>query len=241
MHAACIASVGTRPKREFAGGGASARKVTYEITQPSCEAERHSDMLWNEPPTSFPLGTAMFVPSSSAERILDWMGLPSISFDLVLDQLSQHARALRVSDEYDAAALVVVLEIVVPGREHVVIAELAIRREAAAGHCGAQRFQRDLSIERCVQLALSAEASELCAHDAVLFRPRLHVAVRRGIVRDRRIHVETIDGCVRIGFERFVAEFAIRRDDRRREIDSARVLATRAAQPGCRLAVVIRD
>src|SRR5262245_43851233 len=77
-HAAVMFSPGTLPKREFSGGGMVSRNVTYEMTQPVCDADLHSGICWNEPPTSLPSGTATFVPSSRADTIFDCTGLPSI-------------------------------------------------------------------------------------------------------------------------------------------------------------------
>ena len=95
-------------------------------------------MCWNAPPTSLPFGTASVVPSRIAETSRDCTGLPSISLRI---SSRQDERALRVADQHDAAALVVVLQVVVPRVEHVVVREAAIERAVApAGqHRGAGR------------------------------------------------------------------------------------------------------
>ena len=54
----------------------------------------------------------------------DELLLHRLPIDLLGDELGQDARALGVADQHDAAALVLVLEVVVPGVDHVVVAGL---------------------------------------------------------------------------------------------------------------------
>ena len=138
------------------------------MRQPVCSAARQSGMLLNAPPTSLPFGTATFVPSRIADTSRDCIGLPSISSAM---RRGQHHRALRVANEHDAAAVVVVLQVVVPGIEHVVVAGTLIEwQPAAAGHRCAQAGQRDLTIHRRKRAALRSEARELLADDVLLGR-----------------------------------------------------------------------
>ena len=111
-----------------------------------------------------PFGTAIIVPSRIADTMRDWTGLPSISSR---NQLRQDERALRVGDEHEAAALVVVLQVVVATRHaHRRTARRArASRGAPPASTRAKPGQRDLPIERRERPALRREARELLLDD----------------------------------------------------------------------------
>jgi hypothetical protein len=123
------------------------------------------------------------------------------------------------------------LQIVVPGVEHVVVRELSIHRDRFAGNDRAQRRQRDLPVQRRIDAAHRREARELLRDHVLLFRPGDHVAVAALIERDGGIDVEAIDRRIFRRLEFFLRELAARRDDRRVEIDGTGILAARSAQP----------
>ena len=75
-------------------------------------------MFWKSPPTSWPASTVTLPPISSAETS---RSRGRVGVDLGRDQPSQHHRALGVADEDNAAAVVVVSHVVLPGREHVAV------------------------------------------------------------------------------------------------------------------------
>src|SRR5262245_26886899 len=89
VHPASMSVAATLPKRVFAGGGTVERNDAYVITQPDCVAEWHKGTCWNEPPTSFPRGTARLTPNRTAETILDCTGLPSISLRMSSSKMNE--------------------------------------------------------------------------------------------------------------------------------------------------------
>src|SRR5207237_3561739 len=144
--------------------------------------------------------------------------LDRLAVDLFADQTSQDERSLRVGDEDEAAAAVVVLQIVVPRILHVVVLRTLFEHPAAAaaGEQPAQTGERDLTVHRRVWLALRRKARELLPAYVQLPRIRGNVAVPRLIGRYRRVDVETIDRRVRIRLPRLARQLAVGRDDRRR-------------------------
>ncbi len=144
-------------------------------------------------------------------------------------------------DEHEAAALVVVLQVVVERVLHIVVLKALVERHGRARReHPAEADERDLAVHRRIRLARRGEARELLADDVGLRRIRVHVAVRRLIGRHRRIDVEAIDRRLRIGSPRFARQLAVGGNDRRRVIDRARVLAAGTAEPRFRIAVVVR-
>ena len=145
-----------------------------------------------------------------------------------------------MTDQHDAAAVVVMLQVIVPRIAHIVVAEPAIeRRAAAAGHGLSQAGERELPIERRVRTARRREPRKLLPNDIAFRRVCRHVAVGAGIGRNRGVDVEAIDRRVGIRLPRFARQLAIGRDDGGAVVDRARVLATRTAQPVLRICVIV--
>ena len=139
VQAASMAASGTLPNSVLAGGGMVERNDANVITHPVCDAERQSGTCWNEPPTSFPFGTPMVVPSRIAETIRDWIGLPSISLRISSARMNDPCEW---ADEHEAASLVVVLQVVVERVTHVVVLQAAARgtrRRRRRPACGGAR------------------------------------------------------------------------------------------------------
>ena len=113
-------------------------------------------------------------------------------------QLRENTRALRVPDQNHTAALVVVFEIVVPRINHVLVTKNSIHCHRFASDPRAKSRKGYLAVERSEDAAHRAEAGKLRADHPHLFGTRVHITVRRRVVRDRRIHVKTIDRRIRL-------------------------------------------
>jgi hypothetical protein len=113
--------------------------------------------------------------------------------DLVLGELDEHPRALRVADEDDAAPVVVVREVVAPR-----IANVAVREcRRSRGGAPADRPQRQLAVHRRVDPAHLGEAGRLRDRDAGLGGIDVQVRVHRRLGADGRVDVEAVDGLLR--------------------------------------------
>src|SRR2546425_4236352 len=79
--------------------------------------------------------------------------LNRLALDLFANEFRQYERSLRVSNQHNAASIVIVLEIIVPRIPHIVVGEAAVQSKAgfATGKSGTKSEQRDLPIEWCVQ------------------------------------------------------------------------------------------
>src|SRR6202035_3779337 len=105
--------------------------------------------------------------------------LDRLAIDLLADELREDERTLRMADQDIAAALVIVLEIIVPSVTHVVVMHPVVDG-SAAGRAGEQRSQpreRYLPVHRRIQAALRSETRELLPNDVHLRRIRVHVAI----------------------------------------------------------------
>src|SRR5262245_22713244 len=71
VHAAAMFGSATFPKSVLAGGGTVDRNDAYVITQPVCDAVWQRGTFLKLPPTSFPLGTSIVVPSRMADTSRD--------------------------------------------------------------------------------------------------------------------------------------------------------------------------
>ena len=115
--------------------------------------------------------------------------------DVLLEQPDQDRCALRVPDEHDAAAVVVVGEVVAERRAHAAVGEQRIG--ARDPRRVLEGCERDLSVDRRVDAARLREARGLRARDLLLAEPDLEVGVDRRLSADRRIDVEAVDGGIR--------------------------------------------
>jgi len=136
-----------------------------------------------------------------------------------------------VTDEDNAATLVTVSDILVPGADDIAITESYIPGHGRACQSSAESGERDLAIHRRVKAAHGGEAGELIEYDVALFRLDRHGCVETGIFGDGGINVETIDGGVRVGVESFFCRGAIGSNDGGVEIDGAGVLVAGEAKP----------
>ncbi len=112
--------------------------------------------------------------------------------------MPEHDRALRVADEDDAAAVVVVLQVVAPCLEHVGEGDLARASRAAHAERG-EPGERDLAIERRVDPALAGEAGGLEPRDRGDLRVRGLRGVQADLVGDRGVDVEAVDRSLVLG------------------------------------------
>src|SRR5215471_1641491 len=144
-------------------------------------------------------------------------------------------------DQHDTSAFVVVLEVIVPRVKHIVVSKHAINLHRPAGNDGSQSRQSDLPVQRGIGPTHRTESSKLRADNRFLFRTRHHIAVAGRVVRYRRIHIEAINRCVRIWRPVLPRELAICRDHCGAQVDRARILSARPAQPRLALAVVVLD
>src|SRR5437899_8666194 len=92
--------------------------------------------------------------------------LDRLAVDLAPNQLGEDERALRVSDEHDAAPSVLVFDVVIPGISDIVVVDALLEwRPAAAGQGAAKPGERDLTVERRERTAHGSEPRELLAND----------------------------------------------------------------------------
>ncbi len=116
---------------------------------------------------------------------------PGVVVDLVLQQRDEDAGALRVADHGEAPPGVVIGEIRLPGVEHIRVGERLVGR-SDVGRAG-EHGQRDLSVQRCVDVADLREAGGLGHGHSRLLRVEIEVGVGRGLGAHRRVDVEAVD------------------------------------------------
>ncbi len=127
--------------------------------------------------------------------------------NFLLNQLLQHSGALGVTDQHNAPTFVPMRQIVIPGGTDVLESQIEIRRRRSAQEPG----YRSLPVYGCEWTALASEASELLSDCKILFqRMRHQVGVRQLVLRDRRIHVEAVDGCILRRAPRFLRKSSVR-------------------------------
>ena len=154
-------------------------------------------------------------------------------------QRLQDECALRVADQHHAAALVVVLQVVLPRISDVVVLKAACRTSDSGSAFFARATCRPRSVI-CRYIGANgrqcdAKRANCCRTTFFSAGSWLQVAVRGRIGRHRRVDIEAVDRRLRVSGKRFLRQRAVGGDDRRRQVDVARVaLAARAAQPGCR-------
>ena len=149
--------------------------------------------------------------------------------DVVADEAADHARALRVADQGDAAAPVVVRQILVPRLDDVGKREVEGRVLVSAD---GDRGDRALPVDGRVDAAVLREALGLKRGNRVhLLVPGL-VGVRPGVLGDRRVDVEAVDPAALRRHRLHDLVAAVGALDGRRQIADARVrLGSRLAQP----------
>ena len=131
-------------------------------------------------------------------------------------------------DQDDASALVVMGEVVVPGREHAQVRN--------GGRLGADpladRRQGQLGVHRGIDPADLGEAGGLSDGDRSLLGIDVEVGIGRWLGADRRVHVEAVDGRVSGRTGTLDVGRPVRPNDRRREIARAGIVRQpRTAQP----------
>ena len=112
-----------------------------------------------------------------------------LGVDLLLDQLGQHARALGVADEHDAAAVVVVREVVAPHVPDIAVGQCRCFTSRSA----TDRGEGQLAVDRRVDAAHLGEARGLRNGDGDLVGIDVQVRVDGGLQADGRVHVEAVD------------------------------------------------
>src|SRR5438093_5430445 len=100
----------------------------------------------------------------SQENRRDETRLHRSAFDLVLNELREQEGPLRVANQHDATAVVVVLEVIAPRVAHVVVRDRSLASRARprekigavdrTEHTGAQSHERDLTVHRRIHAAV---------------------------------------------------------------------------------------
>ena len=177
-----------RPNRLSLGTGWS--NVENAMTQPSWLARRQAGMCLKSPPIPVLPFTSTLPPIRIADsRRLRTAGLRSISLAITA---SSTPGPLRVADEHEAPAVVVVLQVVLERAFDVAHPKrrigLGARRSAEA-----RAGERDLAVHRRVHLAVLRVPADLVERDRLLGVLDLQVAVAGLLVAYRRVDVEAID------------------------------------------------
>ena len=144
-----------------------------------------------------------------------------VPVDLPLQEPDQDRRALRVADEHDAAALVVVGEVVAKRRQDTPVGNECVGERDPARVI--ERTEGDLAVDRRIDLADLRELRDLRDGDGGLPEPDLEVRVHGRLIADRRVDVETVDRRALRGLGTDDVGGTVRRDDRRREVREARI------------------
>ena len=106
------------------------------------------------------------------------------------DQAAQDERALRVADQHDAAAAVVVAQVVAPRTHDVAVGTVRLLRRHAAGE---EALERDLPVDRREDAAVARVARRLVERDRAQLGVDRERGRRGGLVADRRVDVEAVD------------------------------------------------
>src|SRR4030095_13733337 len=146
-----------------------------------------------------------------------------------------------MADQHEATSFIVVLEIVIPGVPHVVVLNTAYERSTSAGKPRPKSGQRDLPIQRSIRAAFRGEARKLLTDDVEFRRVRRHVAVGGRISCNCGINVEAVDWRVWIRLPCLSVQLPIGRNDCRCQINVTCIVSSGPAEPGLRIAVIIRQ
>ena len=188
----------SRGARTASSPGPAGRTSRSPRRSRRCLSLLQTGMCLKSPPVPVaPVPTATLPPSSDRrDHLLAQLGA---GVDDRCDHLAQDERTLRVAHEHEAAALVVVREVVL---ERVCDVVVCVRPVLGGRRLGAvERGQRDLAVDRRVDVAVLAVLRGLVQRDRVLLGADLQVGGRRRLVADRRIDVETVELVVRAGLE----------------------------------------
>src|SRR5471030_26535 len=134
-------------------------------------------------------------------------------------------------DQNDTSALVVILQIIPPGGEHVAINESAVHRNGLTAHDAAQASQGDLPIHWSIGPAYRCEARELLLDRTPFASAWNQAAIAVRVIGNRRVDVEAVDRGCRIRFPALARHAAIPGDDRAAQVAGANVLSAGPAQP----------
>src|SRR5262249_51163384 len=113
-------------------------------------------------------------------------------FNPFLDQLLEHRRALRVADQLEAASVVVAGDVFEERGHYTRIGDHGVLRFHFAEEA-VDRGERQLRIDRRVDLAYLREARGLAFGDRGLFVVDFFVRVDRELATHRRVDVEAVD------------------------------------------------
>ncbi len=137
-----------------------------------------------------------------------------------------------MSDQDDAAAAVVVGDVMLPGIEDVGIREGTVDRDGIAAQAADERGERDLTVDRREHATHLAEARRLLVHDKeLLVGGGDEVAVARRIEGDGRIDVEAVDARLARRVPGLHAGLAVRLHDGGVEVPVAHVVGIWSAEP----------
>ena len=146
-----------------------------------------------------------------------------------------------MTDENDAAPVIVVLEIMVPRTQHILIGHGPIGSHRLAHHGRAQGRQGDLAIERRIGSALGREPCKLLVDHRALFGRDGHGRIAAGVFRHGGIDIETVDGRIGGGAEGLGGQLPISANNGSVLLGLATdIITARAAQPSLTVGIVDR-
>ena len=119
--------------------------------------------------------------------------LLGLALDLMGDQPRQDSGALRMADQHDPPAFVVMREIVSPRRAHILVRKLEIHGERLASEHGFDARDRHLAVDGRERPADRGEGGELLHDRPLLAGSARHAAIASRIFGDGRIDVEAVD------------------------------------------------
>jgi hypothetical protein len=143
-----------------------------------------------------------------------------------------------VPDEDDAAAAVVLRDVVLPRVDDVGVRQVAVDRDGRAAQDADQPGERHLAVDGREQAADLAEPGGLLPHDEeLLVGARDEIAVAGRIGRDGRVDVEAVDLRLARRAPALRLHTPVRAHDRRLEVDVADVVHVGPAEPVRRVRV----
>ena len=158
--------------------------------------------------------------------------LLGLALDLMGDEPRQDSRALRMADQHDRTALVVVREIVSPRRAHILIRKLEIHGERLVSEHGLDAGDRHLAVDGRERPADRGEGRELLRDRPLLTGSAGHAAVASRIFGDGRIDIEAVDRGCGVRLQNPDCARAVALHNRCDHGGGAEVGRARAAEPG---------
>ena len=109
------------------------------------------------------------------------------------DEPREDSRALRMANQHDPTAVVVVIEVMSPRRAHILIRKFEIHRKRLVSKHGLDARDRHLAVDWRKRPADRGESRELLRDRPLLPGSACHAAVASRILGDGRIDIEAVD------------------------------------------------